>query len=87
MANPKQYRGCRNSCVSFTRPTLSKYISGFAEWAKGCTATCKKCGEAVTNPKIEIKGNSVIASYQCERGHITRKTATEAEIRRTYAEV
>ena len=88
MANTgKRYRGCRLPHVSFVKPTFNKYIIGFAEWAKGCSALCVKCEGEVTNPAIVVHGNSVTASYTCECGHTTRRIATESEIRRRYSEV
>ena len=88
MANPnKGYRQRKHLHISSTKPTLIKYITAFAEWAKGCKATCKECCADVTNPEIEVHGNSVKASYLCECGNTFKKIATESEIRRRYTEV
>ena len=88
MANTcKRYRGCRHPHVPFVKPTFNKYITGLAEWAKGCSTLCKKCGKEITNPTTEVHGNSVTASYVCKCGHTTCRIATESEIRRKYSEV
>ena len=87
MANTnKKYRGCRHPHVSFAKPTFHKYITTFAEWAKGLSTLCEKCGKKITNPATEVHGNSVTASYTCKCGHTVDRIATESEIRRRYSE-
>ena len=88
MANPnKGYKQRKHLHIQQTKPTLSKYIASFAEWAKGCKATCKECCADVTNPEIEVNENSVKASYLCKCGNAFNRIATEQEIRRRHAEV
>ena len=88
MANPnKGYMQRQHLYVSSAKPTFRNYISALAEWAKGCSTSCKECGKEITNPTTEIQDNSVTATYTCKCGNMVTRIATESEIRRRYAEV
>ena len=52
MANPnKGYTQRKHLHVSSAKPTFNKYITAFAEWAKGCRTSCKECGKELADPE------------------------------------